>query len=114
LPMATELKPCPLCGCEKSEACYSEIGYAVYCDKCGARGPLAKTKADAIAAWNRRADDDNFKSMKKRIAIQATAELVDALRDLYDEQNDAPLERRRPEWQAAMDNAIKVLEKYEK
>lgn len=37
-----------------------------------------------------------------------------ALRDLYDEQNDAPLERRRPQWEAAMKNAIETLKLYEK
>jgi hypothetical protein len=35
--------------------------------------------------------------------------LRNALSDLYDEQNDAPLEKRRPQWEAAMEQARKVL-----
>lgn len=40
-------------------------------------------------------------------------ELVEALRDLHDEQNGAPLVRREKEWQAAVDGARKALAKWE-
>lgn len=39
-------------------------------------------------------------------------EILTALRDLHDEQNGPPLETRRKQWQAAMDRAIEVLQKY--
>lgn len=35
---------------------YGSGGYAAECKGCEARGPLCDTKADAIAAWNRRPD----------------------------------------------------------
>lgn len=42
--------------------------------------------------------------------LQAENErLRDALQDLYDEQNDAPLERRRAEWENAMEKAKNAL-----
>lgn len=40
-------------------------------------------------------------------------ELIDALRDLYDEQNDAPIERHRARWETAMEKAGRTLKKYE-
>jgi Lar family restriction alleviation protein len=63
----TELKPCPFCGGE------AETGYAindynrwgVICKCCGASVEVEEwkgvedTEGNAIAAWNRRAGDDN-------------------------------------------------------
>lgn len=43
------LKPCPFCG----GAPFSRGFRRVECSKCGAEGP-GGTKAEAIAAWNRR------------------------------------------------------------
>lgn len=40
------------------------------------------------------------------------AELLAALQELYDEQNDAPLETRRHEWNRAMARAGELLKKY--
>ena len=40
--------------------------------------------------------------------------LLSALQLLYDEQNGAPLETRRAEWQKAMDAAQIALEKYDR
>ncbi len=42
------------------------------------------------------------------------AELVAGLRALYDEQNDAPLDRRRAQWIQAMDQARALLARMEK
>lgn len=42
------------------------------------------------------------------------AELLDALSELYDNQNDAPLERHRARWAAAMEKARLAIEKAEK
>lgn len=55
--MTTALKPCPFCGGEAdlldtlpSGGCWCR------CDECSSDGPSGDTEADAIAAWNRRAD----------------------------------------------------------
>lgn len=56
------------------------------------------------------AKDFQADSKVKDVAI---SELTAALRDLYDEQNDAPLERRREQWQAAYSKATEMLKKYE-
>lgn len=42
------------------------------------------------------------------------AEILDALRLLFDEQNDAPLEKRREQWEYAYKIAGVILKKYEK
>ena len=41
------------------------------------------------------------------------AELLDALIELYDNQNDAPLERHRARWEAAMAKASAAILKAE-
>ena len=47
-------------------------------------------------------------------ALTAERDLLRAcLRDLVDEQNGAPLELRRRQWQAAMDEALAALTKTE-
>ena len=47
-------------------------------------------------------------------ALTAERDLLRAcLRDLVDEQNGAPLELRRKQWQAAMDEALFALTKTE-
>ena len=48
------------------------------------------------------------------VCITAERDLLRAcLRDLVDEQNGAPLELRRKQWQAAMDEALAALTKTE-
>ena len=48
------------------------------------------------------------------VALTAERDLLRAcLRDLVDEQNGAPLELRRTQWQAAMDEALSALTKTE-
>ncbi|MBR1445479.1 MAG: Lar family restriction alleviation protein [Alloprevotella sp.] len=54
---ATNLLPCPFCGGEASKRLFYGGRYSVYCDECDARvGGLADTEAEAIAAWNARAE----------------------------------------------------------
>jgi Lar family restriction alleviation protein len=53
----TELLPCPFCGGEASKRLFYGTRYGVYCDECDARvGGLFLTEAEAIAAWNARAE----------------------------------------------------------
>lgn len=55
----TELLPCPFCGGEASKRLFYVARYGVYCDECDARvGGLFNTEAEAIAAWNTRADTE--------------------------------------------------------
>jgi len=55
--MSEELKPCPFCGGKASIRLFYGVRYGVFCDCCDARvGGLYIEKADAIDAWNRRAE----------------------------------------------------------
>lgn len=47
----SELKRCPSCGHGRPEI-DNLIFKAVYCPQCFMRGPIAKSKRGAIAAWN--------------------------------------------------------------
>lgn len=67
----SDLLPCPFCGGVKHQVNTKAKGYFVKraamragkdssnylarCTKCGAKGPLAHSELDAIAAWNHRA-----------------------------------------------------------
>ena len=69
---APELKPSPFCGSglAQGETTYTNASFSgvefhqrgqiglpeVYCSTCGAVGPPHEAEADAIAAWNARAD----------------------------------------------------------
>ena len=60
----TELKPCPFCGSEVSISDVNPIGwpeksYGVYCSTCGTHWETdeGKSRARAVAAWNRRSDE---------------------------------------------------------
>lgn len=64
-----ELKPCPFCGGKRAEVFnileeepdYALIGvekdnWHVVCPNCFGKGGITRTCADAIEAWNRRAE----------------------------------------------------------
>ena len=60
----TELKKCPFCGGEAEIRITewdnsSKTHYSVMCQKCESETTLYKTEAEAIAAWNKRAKDEN-------------------------------------------------------
>ncbi len=50
----------------------------------------------------------DFRDLCTKLESESIA-LRDALQELRDEQNDAPLETRRTQWQAAMDKADALL-----
>jgi Lar family restriction alleviation protein len=59
--MATELKPCPFCGREAKIRDFSipdlDPEIDVFCTNCGGQTFVYETEAEAIEAWNRRAED---------------------------------------------------------
>lgn len=66
-----ELKPCPFCGGEaiKGVACHVHEDYAfrVECRECKIVTPFYATEAEAIEAWNRRAERTaKVRSLEKR------------------------------------------------
>ena len=66
----TELLPCPFCGGEASKRLFYGARYGVYCDECDARvGGLFLTEAEAIAAWNARAERGTLTAEQVRKAI---------------------------------------------
>jgi Lar family restriction alleviation protein len=52
----SELKPCPFCGGEAEATEYNDSDYTIMCKNCHAEIGW-REKAEAIAAWNRRAAD---------------------------------------------------------
>ena len=96
---SAELLPCPFCGPGESVVeCYyddSAFRYRVGCGRCGASSgihPRDKTRAPAIAAWNRRTPP-------------ASAQVTDALRECMMAINNGVHSRMR----RAADDAFAIL-----
>ena len=67
--MSDDLKPCPFCGCTLVDCDdvtdnNGNLGWHVYCPQCFCDGPGMDCKADAIAAWNRRASDAEIERLR--------------------------------------------------
>ena len=54
--MSEDLKPCPFCG--STDLHMQDVDRFLQCYNCDATGPwhIDQTEAEAVAAWNRRAD----------------------------------------------------------
>lgn len=74
--MTDNLSPCPFCGSEGyfSQPVVGSKWFEVSCsgDDCGAMGPSLPDKAEALAAWNRRADPP-----KDRAVVSAGGDTVE-------------------------------------
>ena len=56
---SNELKPCPFCGGEAKLRRYGDSAYCyIECSQCEIGAYFYDTKAEAIAAWNRRVCDE--------------------------------------------------------
>lgn len=77
--MSEELKPCPFCWGKNIAVRITEEGREVACKDCGSRGPerlhvhgpatAPATTAAAIAAWNRRAWEEDTEALKRAKAV---------------------------------------------
>ena len=101
---------CPVCLVTHLTAEVKSCG-ELSCDECNARTAALMVERDhwqkiAVSASHEREHNAN-------VGQAMTAErdlLCRCLRDLVDVQNGAPLELRRQQWQAAMDEALAALE----
>lgn len=81
-----KLKPCPFCGGEAfAHMLGNEIakGYYIACDECGAKTIVFGYEADAIEAWNRRAEPEQ-KNQKTALSVQVKADFDD-MKDLLED-----------------------------
>lgn len=53
--MTDELKPCPFCGGDDLEVTDMDGDHYVLCHGCALEAPFHDSRAEAVAAWNRRA-----------------------------------------------------------
>lgn len=73
----SELKPCPFSTGKPHDLMVMSNGQArmwMECMQCGACGPMAGTRAEAIAAWNRRASPpEDVRRMREALEVIAHA-----------------------------------------
>lgn len=67
------LKPCPFCGGEAKYYYYTARDHNIECEICS-NGTCLQNKAEAVTAWNTRADDDRIEALQAE-----NAKLRDAL-----------------------------------
>lgn len=74
--MSDELKACPFCRAQHVTVLQAATSFFSMCQECEARGDYYDTRADAIAAWNRRVvTREQLEKMARELAGgRATAE----------------------------------------
>lgn len=103
--MSEELKPCPFCGCDDIR---THLEWSMICANCGAEGSLTDSRADAIAAWNRRAALASTRTASDTRTAAGEAECDSALRAAPAGQQDAGTAAQDAAalaWQTALDSA---------
>ena len=98
--MVTEIKllPCPFCGAEAETFEASEDSFSILCTGCGVETPYLPYLTEAIAAWNRRAEDERYKNALKEI-INLACESVEREKTLAKlEAEVMALEPKCGEW----------------
>ena len=98
--MVTEIKllPCPFCGGEAETFEASEDSFSILCTGCGVETPYLPYLTEAIAAWNRRAEDERYKNALKEI-INLACESVEREKTLAKlEAEVMALEPKCGEW----------------
>ncbi len=102
--MTNKKLKCPYCGSDLVVPATIGFGshpWAAKCERCLAEGPTCRTKAEAIAAWNRRyvCDDKNGKPVYGGDEVNAgyftgLVELTPTIRPLTDAGEDVGFDRR--------------------
>lgn len=83
-----KIKPCPFCGGE-AEFVMSGGDRRVDCKKCGARSDWYDTEAEAIAAWNNRADSNySEKQNSSKLTYADIKKMVKPLEWKYAEKRE--------------------------
>jgi len=109
MPRLPKMIPCPFCGLAedkgdpKIRTAFDEWTrdgnpkppYSGYCERCGSSGPDADTMAEAVAAWNRRAGEDE---LRRRLAdtLGVADNLNRTLKTLFDNASYAAAQKRPP------------------
>lgn len=56
-------RDCPFCDAPESGARYDNSTRRFFCSKCGARGPKAPTKPEALDRWRRRPSEERAEEL---------------------------------------------------
>ena len=102
----SDLKPCPFCG-GAARMSKSTGGEAWWVDcRCGVKGAMTRTEAEAIEAWNHRSPDG------------ALSRLLSAAREIRDieQEGGGSMDRAdeyRERWEAAISALCEALEEVE-
>ena len=102
----SDLKPCPFCG-QRARMSKSLGGEAWWVDcRCGTKGTMTRTEAEAAAAWNHRSPDE------------ALSRLLSAAREIRDIEREGGgsmdrVDEYRERWEAAIPALCEALEEVE-
>jgi len=75
------LLPCPFCGSEAETFEASEDSFSILCTGCGVETPYLPYLTEAIAAWNRRAEQNNTPLALDEIISRCTPKAAELLKN---------------------------------